>query len=229
MRRPSAALAALLTLACADAPTQPAADSARVTIALASAGTGITEGQPIRLAGGNGVLRVDSILLLIGSIALEPCDGCSVPDLGIVALPLSFEPHGLVEFEVVDAAGLERVRYEVRQLQELDPPVAAAVRAARPDWPDDAAALVTGTFRYPSASALSYRAYFRASFELEADLGDPRAVDFTAVLAANPIAWFAREKGEVLELSYFDYATTGRILGASRIMPLGFVSQAFIR
>lgn len=239
MRTHIAVLLAVPGLACDDASAPPA--PADVAVAFASAATTVEPGQPLILEGGNGTLRVDSILLLVGGVQIEAGDdACTTPtapsciafgDVGLVPLPLTFDPHIVRRATVPDATRLTTIHFEVRPLGQLEEAVAADVRAARPLWPDSAAALVTGTFRRPGESPIPYRSYLMASFEMAAPIfgSAPRADDLTFIIAANPLAWFSRPKGEVLELSHFDHATTGRFVDFRQIMKDGFVGQAFVR
>ena len=239
MRTHIAVLLAVLGLACDDASAPPA--PADVAVAFASAATTIEPGEPLILDGGNGTLRVDSILLLVGRVRIEAGeDACTTPtapscitfgDVGLVPLPLTFDPHVVRSATVADPTRLTTIRFEVRPLGQLEEAVVADVRAARPLWPDSAAALVTGTFRRPGELPIPYRSYVLASFELGASIvgSAPRADALTFIIAANPLAWFSRPKGEVLELSYFDHSTTGRFVDLRQILEDGFVGQVFVR
>lgn len=239
MRTHIAVLLTVLGLACDDAAAPPA--PADIAVAFASAATTVVPGEPLILDGTNGTLRVDSILLLVGRVRIDDGENACTPptaspcvtfgDIGLVPLPLAFDPHVVRSIDVSDVTPLTTIRFEVRPLGQIEESVASDVRATHPEWPDSAAALVTGTFRRAGDAPAPFRSYLLASFEMAAPiLGPaPRADSLTFIIAANPLAWFSRPKGEVLELSYFDHATTGRFVDFRQIMEDGFVGQVFVR
>lgn len=199
-------------------------------------------GPPLVLVGTNGTLTIDEIRLIVSEVELEKIDdSClgdddSVDDLGdsceefnagpsFLDLPLDGQPVE-VATDLVPSGTYEELEFEIEDLEddEDDSVEAALISAVRaeilavvPDWPDEASALVTGSFTPTNGSAVDFRVFLKAEIEIEMELipnlvieGSAASRDVTVEL--SPDIWFMQASGEVIDLSQFDYDTTGELL-----------------
>lgn len=147
-----------------------------------------------------------------------------------VQVPLSGEPV-TVATDAVPPGRYDEFEFEVEDLEldDDDPEDAAEADLAQAlltrirtqegfaDWPEKASMVVVGTFT-PAGGGdpVPFRTYFEAEIEVEFDLVPPLEITADAapaiVVQLNPEVWFSRADGTVLDLSQFDFATTGRLL-----------------
>lgn len=234
---------ALAAGACGDDPSMPGLNT-RVTVRFAgeAGGAGMPSGPatsafmaPLTISGTNGTLVIDEIRMIVAEFELDhadgaPCDSTaahddSCPDFeappSFVDLPLGTGsvtvatgriPDGTydaLEFEVedidIDEAGEDAAEIAA---------VAARVRAAFPDWPEEATMVVTGSFTPTGGSAVPFTTYFDAEIKVELDLVPPLTiVDGTAdrvlLVRLFPAEWFRASDGTVVDLSQWDFETHG--------------------
>lgn len=194
------------------------------------------EAAPIE--GSNGTLEFSDIQLVIAELEFEPVDGtcanesrddddddCEDVELAprLVDLPLDGTPLAVTTADL--PAGLyDEFELEVEDLEddedgELGQAIAALraqLAAAFGDWPDEASARIEGTFTPTGGEARSFVVYLEAEVEVELDLVPPLEVsedaEATLDVVLSPERWFVRPDGSVVDLSAFDFATTGELL-----------------
>jgi hypothetical protein len=90
----------------------------------------------------------------------------------------------------------------------------AMIRAEIPDWPTRASVMVAGTFTPAGGAPRAFRTFLRGEIEIEMDLEPPLVVeddDASIVVELDPAQWFRRATGSVVDLSAFDFDSTGLI------------------
>ena len=93
------------------------------------------------------------------------------------------------------------------------------------DWPEDASLVVVGDFTPTGGVARPFVSYFEAEIKVEMELDPALVVDGesgTLDITIDPVAWFTEVNGAVIDLSAFDYATTGAVLEFEAKMEHGF-------
>jgi hypothetical protein len=144
-----------------------------------------------------------------------------------LSLPLdgAFTPIGDA---VIPAGTYDEFEFEVENL-DLDDDgdddddraelqrVISEVRAQYPIWPDGAGAVIEGSFTPTGGSARSFQVFARAEVEVEREFDPPLVVTADGrreaiVVRVNPAAWFLTGEGDVVDLSEFDFATTGELI-----------------
>lgn len=86
-----------------------------------------------------------------------------------------------------------------------------------PDWPDRASMVVVGTFTPADGGApVPFTVHLDAEIEVELEFDPPLEVregtSTAVVIQLSPEVWFKRADGTVMDLSAFDFATTGKLL-----------------
>jgi hypothetical protein len=141
-----------------------------------------------------------------------PLDGAFTP-IGDVVIP----PGTYDEFEFeVENLDLDDDGDDDDDRAELQR-VISEVRAQYPLWPDGAGAVIEGSFTPIDGSARSFQVFARAEVEIEREFDPPLVVTADGrreaiVIRVDPAAWFQTSEGDVLDLSQFDFATTGEII-----------------
>lgn len=205
-------------------------------------------GPPLVLSGTNGTLTLEEILIVINEVELKPADGdCtaaqsddSCPEFEapprLLDLPLDGNPIDAVT-ALIPAGTYKELDFEIEDLEddESDPAEAAAVAAVRsqilalvPDWPDEASALVRGTFTPTGGTAVDFRVFLKAEIEIEMELVPNLVVDDAGApsrdltVDVSPQIWFGRSDGSVVDLSAHDFDATGQLLEFEVEMEDGF-------
>jgi hypothetical protein len=213
-----------------------------VAASSGQAGAGVAgqmAGAFLVIDGSNGVLRVDTAHAILDRFELrradrdEACEGLEhsnacerfrAPPL-LMQLPLAGGARTAVSAEVPPAP-YDRLRFEIEHLDNNEEnPVRAqqiaqlfeAIRGEFPDWPRKASMRVAGTFTPLGGSPRPFRAYLDAEVELRLEFATPlvvRADDELRVVTVDVDArdWFANADGTVIDLSEFDFPSTGRLL-----------------
>ncbi|MEJ2187324.1 MAG: hypothetical protein P8Z36_15540, partial [Gemmatimonadota bacterium] len=101
------------------------------------------------------------------------------------------------------------------------------VLAQFPDWPQQASMLVVGTFTPTGGQPASFRAYFAAELEITMPIDPPVTVagnngPTQLTVKIQPSSWFTNQDGTVMDLSQYDYATTGQVVEFEVEMEHGF-------
>jgi len=210
--------------------------------AAAVSGPARVAGPPLVLTGSNGTLTIDEIRLVVSEIELERIDdSClgdddSVDDLGDDCEEFETGPQFLdltldgtpveVGTSAVPSGTYEELEFEIEDLEDDEDDAAegaliAAVRAeilaAIPDWPHEASGFVSGTFTPTSGAPTQFRVFLKAEIEIEMELlpnvvidGGVASRDITVDI--EPEIWFVQPDGSVVDLTQYDYDSTGQVL-----------------
>jgi len=186
----------------------------------------------LAIGGSNGTLDITAITLLLGQLELDGSDDgdcesdpahCDEIEAGpfVVDVPLTGEPVTIANAEITP--GLYReLEFEVEDFDADEGESAVTleqlletVRTRFADWPANASMVVEGTFTPTGGTATTFRAYFRAEIEIELTLDPPLEItdaSQSVTVELNLADWFGRPDGTVLDLSQFDFGTTGTVI-----------------
>lgn len=191
-------------------------------------------GPPMVLTGTNGTLTLDEIRVIINEVELHRADGfCSSDDSSesldddcdefeagprFLDLPLDGEPIEAVT-ALIPAGAYKELDFEIEDLEddEDDPTEAALISAVRsevlsefPDWPEEASAMVAGTFAPSSGDPVDFRVFLKAEIEIEFELipnllvQDDGTANRDLTVDVRPDIWFSHPDGTVTELHLYD-------------------------
>lgn len=230
------------------APTTSASKSSAFSTSASTSG--------LVVQGTNGTLSISNISFIVSELELERlestcdnsgsgnlCDDYEAP-ISFVKLPLQGGavtvatdevPHGQydeLDFEVenldVDADDDSQKQQEIASLLN-------AIRTTHgfSNFPDKASMVVEGTFT-PSGSteATPFRVYFEAELKVELRFDpaltiDSNGLSHSVTVDVQPGVWFKKADGSVMDLSEFDYATTGSLIEFEMEMEKGFGKVKF--
>lgn len=205
-------------------------------------------GPPLILEGTNGTLTIDEIRLIVAEVELDGDDDACEDDSEanddcadfeapprFLDLPLDGSPVAAF-VGLIPPNTYNELEFEIEDLEddEDDTDFAAEIAALKqqildefPDWPDEATALIVGSFESTDGEVTSFRVFLEAEIEVERELVPPLVVgegDATPDLTVDirPDIWFGRSDGTVLELQQWDYDTTGEVLEFEFEMEDGF-------
>lgn len=194
-------------------------------------------GAPLVIVGSNGTLTITEMRMIVAELELEredDSDDCDTSGSGNgceeFEAPASFVTLPLGSGAVTVATGTvppgtyHELEFEVEDIdfddddedQQQIQAVAAAVRAAFPEWPENASLVVIGTFTPTGGSPQPFRVFIEAEIEVELDLVPPLVIDAAGAsreitVELLPASWFKRADGQVVDLSQFDFAATGKV------------------
>jgi len=197
-------------------------------------------GQTSLIEGTNGTLDITDIRVIVEKFELEPVEvsDCDVePEPAacqdfearyfFIDVPLTGAPVTVVQ-ENIPAGLYDELEFEVGDVEVDDDPEEAAdagaiaalftkVRGEFPDWPEKASMVVVGSFTPAGGSAVNFRAYFEAEIEVEFDLipsleVTEEGLSRSIVIELSPNMWFLRGDGTVMDLSEYDFPTTGKVI-----------------
>lgn len=205
-------------------------------------GPALVVGPPLVLVGTNGTLTIDEIRLVVSEVEIEKDDdSCSGDDHGdddvgdsceefnagprFLDLFLDGRPIEVVT-DLLPAGVYEELEFEIEDLEDdeddaVEAALIAAVRsqilAVVPDWPEEASALIVGSFTPAGGAAVDFRVFLEAEIEVEMDLIPNLVIEGGVASRAltvdiQPEIWFAQPGGAVLDLSQYDYDATGQLL-----------------
>ena len=190
------------------------------------------------LEGTNGTLKVDDVRFIVSEFEMEREEDSTESDTAevemedfesgpfIVDLPLNGEalslanrniPAGFyseLEFEVEDLDLESDDQDEEGEYQAL----ADSIRAAYPDWPDEASMVITGSFTPANTdSAQSFKVFAEAEIEIEREFEPPMEVTEDNVqkvvtVRINPARWFEQADGTVRDLTRNDWEAGQELL-----------------
>jgi hypothetical protein len=128
-----------------------------------------------------------------------------------------------LKFEVEDIQfGEDRDDHHGSDVQGLMQDI---VSAGFTDWPDRASMVVTGTFTPAGGTPKPFTAYFDAELNIRQTFDPPLVVSdaaTTVTVEVDPTMWFSGADGHVMDLSAFDFETTGRVVEFSTHLRDGF-------
>jgi hypothetical protein len=209
----------------------------------AVSGVAAVAGPPLVLIGTNGTLTIEEIRLIVAEVELdrEDDDGCGGDDHGnddigdscekfsagprFLDLPLDGQPIEVMT-DIVPAGVYDELEFEIEDLEDdeddaVEAALIAAIRAevlaAVPDWPEEASALIRGSFTPTGGAAVDFRVFIEAEIEVEMELIpalviEGRAASRDVTVDIHPEFWFAQSSGALLNLSLFDFDDTGLVL-----------------
>lgn len=188
------------------------------------------------IEGTNGTLSITDIRLIVAEFELErdeecgdddhgdECEEFSAPpffadlplESGVVTVATGDLPPGRyteLEFEVEDLELDEGDDDDEQQQRNL----LRSIRSTFPDWPSEASVMLVGSFTPLGGSPRPFRAFAEAEIEVELALTPALVItaeddDQFLTVQVNPVVWFKAGDGSVLDLSAYDFETTGRLL-----------------
>lgn len=187
----------------------------------------------VELGGANGTLTIDAMRIVVSGFAMEQPDGncsgavgCSRFEGSPVATPLPLTDESLPVAQGSIAAGAyDELTFEVEDLAADEPgdeekadELAALLDEVRqdvPDWPESAAAYVTGQFTPTGGEPVEFRTFLEAESTVTLSFAAPLAIsDEDAgdriVVEVTAGEWFAGD--EVVDLSAHDFDLTGEVV-----------------
>lgn len=204
-------------------------------------------GPPMVLTGTNGTLTIDEIRLVVAEVELEgdddqceqqaddDCNEVEAPPR-FIDLPLDGEPIEAIT-GIIPPGVYDELEFEVEDLEddESDEEFAEEIATLRqaildefPEWPEEASVMVAGSFA-TDAGTTSFRVFIEAEIEVEMDLVPPLVVDGTEsdpvslTVDVQPDRWFVQSDGSLLDLSAYDWDSTGQLLELEVEIEDGFV------
>ena len=90
----------------------------------------------------------------------------------------------------------------------------AQIKAAFPNFPEEASLVVTGTFTPTGGQPVPFTVFVRAEIEVKLKFDPPLVVtadNRSVTVTLTPASWFKRPDGSVLDLSQFDFEKTHRV------------------
>lgn len=187
----------------------------------------------VELGGANGTLTIDEMQIVVSGFAMEEPDGncsgavgCARFDGPPIATPLPLTDESLPVAQGAIAAGAyDELTFEVEDLeadqpgdQEKADQLAALLDEVRqdvPDWPESAAAYVTGQFTPTGGEPVEFRTFLEAESTVTLSFAAPLAISDEdsgdrMVVEVTAGEWFAGE--EVVDLSAHDFDLTGEVV-----------------
>lgn len=191
--------------------------------------------------GTNGTLDITDLRVIVAELEFEGTNGtcgtdgdddddedCVEVDLPprLVDVPLEGSPLTVATTDL-PAGSYNEFELEIEDLEddEDDTEFAQEIAALRSeilatfsDWPNEATIRVEGTFTPTGGAAESFVAYIEGEVEVELDLVPPLDIsdsgpaEHTLDVLLFPERWFVRGDGSVIDLTEYDFATTGRLL-----------------
>ena len=195
----------------------------------------------LTLSGSNGTLAITDIRLIVDKVKLkedtETTDGSGeeieiereveVEQPRFLDLPLQEAEVSPVAAGDVPAGTYNAFEFEVDDLEDdadeeerddaqNNQGLLADIRAAFPNWPEDASMIVVGTFTPTGGTPTAFATYFEAEIEVERALSPPIEVSSegfsrSLIVRLDPARWFAQGGGTVSDLSRFDFEETGTV------------------
>ena len=118
-----------------------------------------------------------------------------------------------LKFEVEDTEfGEDRDDHHGASVQDLMQDIAAA---GFTDWPQKASMVVSGTFTPVNGTPRPFTTYFEAELNIRQRFDPPLVITdgaATVTVEVDPAIWFTGVDGKVMDLSAFDFETTGHIV-----------------
>lgn len=200
------------------------------------------------LTGDNGTLTITDIAFIVDEFKLErddaPCeelegeedDDCETFETGLAFVDLPLDgatvpvvtqavPAGTYVFLKLetDDADLDEAADE-EEAAEITALIEAIEGAGYTDWPADASLVVVGSFAPTEGDVRDFTAFFEGEIKIELDFDPALVIDGesgTVDIQINPAAWYT-DGTSVIDLSAYDYATTGEVAEFEAKMGDGF-------
>ncbi len=174
---------------------------------------------------------------LSGSGELD--DDCHEVEKGPMFVELPLESGEVTSVSgTVDPGAYDEVEFEFENLddEEDDPAEAqrnaellAEIRTEYPDWPQKASIRLSGTFTPTGGDPVAFVAYGDVEIEIEMEFDSPfvvteEDVSRTIMVVLDPRDWLLRSDNTVIDLSAWDWDTTGQLFGFEIEIEDGFKS-----
>lgn len=204
--------------------------------------------------GTNGTLTLESVHLVMNEFELErsegacPADGdaagdedddCEEFEAGprFVELPLQ-DGSATAVTQQVPAGTYVGLEFEVEDLEDDGDGddgdrtgLLEQIRTEFSEWPEGASLRVSGRFAPDGGEERPFVAYFEAEIEVEKRFPSPLTVDDsgsrTVTVEVAPREWFTRPDGSVVDLSRYDWETTGEMAELEVELEDGFTETEF--
>ena len=196
--------------------------------------------QSVDVQGSNGTLTLDTAHVILNEFELEyvedlaDCDSATAGDdvceefeAGPSLLSLPLEGGGTttavtveipvgeyseLEFEIEDLEDDEEDPIEAQQIEELRQEILAQFD----DWPRKASMRLIGTFTPTDGDPVPFKVYVEAEIEVELAFQTPFVItedDVARTITVDlvPSDWFLLGDGTVIDLSQYDFASTGMV------------------
>lgn len=229
-----------------------ATSSSGASASRASLSLGGTAAEQLVVAGSNGTLTITDIKFIVSEFKLEradaECEGlegdaedaCEKFEAAPSFIDLPLGAGAVVAAsQEVPAGRYEELKFEAEDIDFDDEDddekgdairsLAQTVRAAYPNWPEDASMVVAGTFAPSGGEPVAFTTFFEAEIKVEKEFDPPLIVDDTnkvVTVDVDPSAWFL-SSGRVIDLSAFDFARTGEVVEFEAEMEDGFTEIEF--
>ena len=153
----------------------------------------------------------------------DGCEEFEAPPT-LMQLPLDGGATTAVTADVPEGE-YDELEFEVEDLEDDEDDVGEAVRIDSlrsaiidefGEWPHEASMRVVGSFTPTEGEAIPFVVYVEAEIEVELEFDapfvvTPEDVSRTVTVELSPRDWFTRGDGSVIDLSQYDYATTGQV------------------
>lgn len=197
--------------------------------------------RSVDVEGSNGVLTLDTVHVIVNEFELErvedleDCDStsaggdddfCEEFESGpsLLNLPLDGGTSTAVMADIPEGE-YDEIEFEIEDLEddEDDPVEAAEIEELRteilaqfPNWPRKGSMRLVGTFTPTGGDPVPFTVYVEAEIEIELEFATPFVVTAddvsrTITVELRPSDWFLLGNGSVLDLSQYDYDTTGMV------------------
>lgn len=222
--------------------------SASTAASRASFALSALDGEALVVSGSNGTLTITDVRFILNEFKLERLEGeCEGLDDEVEDACEKFEaPPAFVDLPLgsgavvaatreVPAGGYTELKFETDDIdfEEEDDDekgtaiqaLAQSVRAAFPEWPDEASMVVVGSFTPDGQEPRGFTAFFEAEIKVEKEFDPVLMIDDTnraVTVEVDPSVWFLGLNGMVLDLSAFDFATTGDVVNFEAKLSDGF-------
>lgn len=226
--------------------------SASISGASASLSGAPDASAAISFSGTNGTLELSTAHIVVTDFALEranaECDSVQNEDAceqfsadpRFIELPLDGGTSVAVS-QQVPADSYDELEFEVDDLEDDDggeehpaeQQLLEDIRGQFAEWPQDGSLRVTGTFTPADGSSpRDFTAYFEAEIEIEKEFPNPLVIEDgmgnqTVTVTVDPSVWFTAADGSVVDLSQYDFQSTGSVAEFEIEMENGFTELEF--
>lgn len=226
--------------------------SASISGASASLSGAPDASAAISFSGTNGTLELSTAHIVVTDFALEranaECDSVQNEDAceqfsadpRFIELPLDGGTSVAVS-QQVPADSYDELEFEVDDLEDDDggeehpaeQQLLEDIRGQFAEWPQDGSLRVTGTFTPADGSSpRDFTAYFEAEIEIEKEFPSPLVIEDgmgnqTVTVTVDPSVWFTSADGSVVDLSQYDFQSTGSVAEFEIEMENGFTELEF--
>lgn len=209
----------------------------------------------IQFSGTNGTLEFETAHIVVSEFELErvdaECDSVENEDAceefeadpQFLELPLDGGTAVAVN-QTVPPGEYDELEFEVDDLEDDDEgddhsaeqQLLQDIRSQFADWPENGTLRVSGTFTPADTTedARNFTAYFEAEIEIEKEFSTPLVIEEgtgnqTVTVTVDPSVWFTMADGSVVDLSQYDFESTGSVAEFEVEMENGFTEMEFER